>query len=340
MKTTDFAQLLSTYLTIHLPGQAGLSENTIMSYRDTFKLVLLFAEKEKNLKPERIELADFTAEFISEFLLWLEKGRGCSISTRNNRLSALRAFSKYVRSKMPELLLESQKIADLPMKKVRKPSLPYLSADSVRDIIAQTDVLDKYGRRDMVLLSLMYDSGARVQEVCDLQVRDIRLKRPYTATLTGKPNGKIRVVPIMASTADIIAKHLDENRLNTPDKLDYPLFTNRRGCALTRAGVTYILKKYCDSARLENPFLPTNISPHIFRHSKAMHMLQAGMNLVYIRDFLGHEHVETTEVYAKADTETKRKAIESAQIRIDPDLPDWANDKSLMAMLSEICRKN
>jgi site-specific recombinase XerD len=339
MKTTDFAECLSSYLTMYLPGQAGFSENTIMAYRDTFKLAIMYAEERRNLKAEKLTLKDFNADFVVDFLNWIEQERGCSISTRNQRLVALRAFAKYARNRKPEYLSESQKIADLKTKKESRPPLPYLSSDHVKEIIAQTNLSDKYGRRDMVLLSLMYDSGARVQEVCDLHVRDVRFVKPYTLRLTGK-GCKTRVVPIMESTAQVLAKYLAENRLNTLDKADFPLFSNHQRSKLTRAGVAYILKKYCVAAQKTNSLVPLKISPHILRHSKAMHMLQAGVNLVYIRDFLGHVHIETTEIYAKADTEMKRKAIESAQIRIDPDLPNWTDDKSLMAMLINLCGKD
>ena len=338
MKTTDFAECLLSYLTMYLPGQAGLSENTIMAYRDTFKLAIIFAEKERGLKAERLTLNDFNAEFVSDFLTWLENERGCSISTRNQRLASLRAFAKYARTRKPEYLMESQKITDLKTKKKPTPMLSHLSSDHIEEIISQVDVSDKYGRRDKVLLSLMYDSGARVQEVCDLRVRDVRIAKPYTVRLTGK-GCKTRAVPIMASTADCLKKYITEFCLDSFEKADAPLFCNHQHGKLTRAGVAYILRKYCDSARKINPLIPLKVSPHILRHSKAMHMLQAGINLVYIRDFLGHVHVETTEIYVKADTETKRKALERSQISINPDLPDWEEDKSLMAMLINLCGK-
>jgi len=291
------------------------------------------------MRVEKLSLADFNAELVAKFLTWLEKDHGSSVATRNQRLAALRAFAKYARTRKPEFLLEAQKIADIKSKKKAKPTLPYLQPDCVKAIISQVDTTDKFGRRDLVLLSLMYDSGARVQEVCDMRVRDVRIDKPHTATMTGKGH-KTRSAPIMASTADILAKYLAENKLNTPDKFDYPLFSNHQRQKLTRAGVAYILKKYCDLARVGNARIPDKVSPHVFRHSKAMHMLQAGINLVYIRDFLGHESVSTTEVYARADTETKREAIQNAQIRIDPDLPDWSSDNSLMAMLTNLCSKD
>lgn len=339
MKTTDFAQCLASYLTMYLPGQLGLSENTIMAYRDTFKLVLLFAETECRLRPEKITLANFNIDFIAAFLQWLEQERGCGVATRNQRLAALRAFARYARTQHPAYLFESQKIMDLKAKKAPAPTIAYLSPDDVQSIFSQTDTSTKYGRRDMLLLSLMYDSGARVQEICDLRVRDVRLQKPPTVTLTGKGR-KTRFVPIMASTASALTIYFSDNGLSSPAKADRPLFMNHQQGKLTQAGVTYILKKYFDAARQTNLHLPTKISPHILRHSKAMHMLQAGINLIYIRDFLGHVHVETTEIYAKADTEMKRRAIESTHIQIDSDLPAWTDDKDLMALLTNLCGKD
>lgn len=243
MKTTDFAQCLASYLTMYLPGQLGLSENTIMAYRDTFKLVILFAEAEYYLRPEKITLAIFKAEFIAKFLHWLEKERGCSTANRNQRLAALRAFARYARTQHPEYLFESQKIMDLKAKKAPTPAIAYLSPDDVQSIFSQTDTSTKYGRRDMLLLSLMYDSGARVQEICDLRVRDVRLQKPPTVTLTGKGR-KTRFVPIMASTASALTMYFSDNGLSSPQKADQPLFTNHQRGKLTRAGVTHLEKVF------------------------------------------------------------------------------------------------
>ena len=336
MKTTDFAEHLAAFLTMYLPGQRGLSSNTIMSYRDTFKLVLLYTET-RGIRPERLTLAQFNSDFIEAFLTWLEKERGCSRSTRNQRLAAIHAFARYIHSKRPEYLFESQKIMDVRFKKQPEPQLPFFTPDIIQAILLQPDMATVYGRRDAVLLSLLYDSGARVQELCDLRVRDVRLQEPYTVTLTGKGD-KTRSVPIMSDTAALLKKYITENKMTTTDKYDYPLFYNHQHGKLTRAGVTCILKKHSDSARKQCPQIPKRVSPHVFgRHSKAMHMLQAGVNLVYIRDFLGHANLSTTEIYAKADVETKRAAIEKAAIKVSPDLPDWAQDKSLMALLTTLC---
>ena len=336
MKTTDFAEHLAIFLTMYLPGQRGLSSNTIMSYRDTFKQVLQYTET-CGIRPEKLTLSQFNSDFVESFLTWLEKERGCSRGTRNQRLAAIHSFARYVHSKHPEYLFESQKIMGIRSKKQPEPQLPYLTPDSIQAVLSQPNMSTAYGRRDAVLLSLLYDSGARVQELCDLRVRDVRLHEPYTVTLTGKGE-KTRSVPIMRDTAALLIKYVTENKMTTTDKYDYSLFHNHQHGKLTRAGVTYILKKYCDSARAQFPHVPEKVSPHTFgRHSKAMHMLQAGVNLIYIRDFLGHANLSTTETYLRADVESKRAAIEKAAIKVSPDLPDWAQDKSLMAMLATLC---
>ena len=339
MKRTDFAGYLTEFLTIYLPGLRGLSENTIMSYRDTFRFVLIFAEDVQRIPAEKLSLFHFTAELVEKFLAWLESERSNSISTRNQRLAAIHAFVRFVKLKRPEYLLESQKILAITSKRVAKPCVEYLRPESVKAILSVPDLNNKFGRRDLALLVLLYDCAARVQEVCDLRVGDVRLQKPYTITLTGK-GMKTRVAPIMKETADILMHYLSENHLDAPEKKEYPLFCNHQRQKLTRAGVTYILKKYSATAREANAIVPDNVSPHMFRHSKAMHLLQAGVNLIYIRDFLGHAHVDTTEVYARADTEMKRAAIEKVSLRIDEDLPDWTEDMSLMSMLRALSRSN
>lgn len=334
MKTTDFAECLSTFLTMYLPSR-NLSSNTIMSYRDTFKLILIFTEKQYRIAAERLTLKTFNSSFVEEFMIWLKK-RGSSISTRNQRLAAIHAFIKYIKIKKPEYLFENQRILNISSLKRPQSDLPYLLPDSIQAVLNQIDTTTKYGRRDAVLLSLLYDSAARVQELIDLRVRDIRIDKPYTITLTGKGN-KTRSIPISSNTAEIIKKYLIENHLLTPEKYDYPLFVNHQRQKLTRAGITYILRKYCDLAKARNILITNIISPHIFRHSRAMHLLQAGINLIFIRDFLGHAHVTTTEIYAKADTEMKRAALEKVNIPVDAKLPDWTKDKKLMDMLTNLC---
>lgn len=339
MKTTDFARHLTDYLSIYLPGQRNLSSHTIASYRDTFKLLLIFCEHEKGIPPESLTLAHMNDDLILAFITWIETTRNCSISTRNQRLAAIHAFFRYIQAETPERLLINQRILAIPFKKTGKPAVSYLSTEALESVLKQPDTKTCSGRRDILLLTILYDSGARVSELTDLLVRDVRLTQPATVTLKGKAR-KVRHVPIMSKTASLLRDYLEERRLNTDHRLDHPLFFGSRNQKLTRAGVSYIIDKYVKATREQKSvILPDTVSPHMFRHTKAMHLLQANVNLVYIRDFLGHTSVTTTEIYARADDRTKRLALEQAYSpsAVD-DLPAWHDDMNLMNWLQRLCQ--
>lgn len=337
MKPTNFAYYLTNFLSRYLPGILGLSQNTIMSYRDTFSLFLDYCSKNKNIKPEKVSLEHLDRKLIEEFLEWLEKTRKCIASTRNVRLAALHSFCRYLQMECPDFIHPAQQILSIPMKKKKKVSVDYITLEAIRFLLAKPDCCTKNGRRDMVLLSLLYDSGARIQELVDIKVRDIRTTYPSTVKLTGKGN-KTRIVPLMKPMTELLKSYLKENHLLDPHTFDYPLFSNRSKNKLTRAGVAYVVKKYVTIAIKESPELfPQKVSPHCFRHSKAMHLLQSGVNLIYIRDFLGHVDIQTTEVYAKVDGEMKRKALEKNSHSIISDkMPAWQNDKQLMNWLKNL----
>jgi len=339
MKTTDFAKLLTAYLTKVLPGQRNLSTHTITSYRDTFKLLLLFCQQRKGIAPEYLTLSQIDDTLVHEFVSWIECERRCSISTRNQRLAAIHAFFRYVQIEAPERLLTCQRILSIPFKKTGKPVVSFLTSDALKAILNQPDRKTLAGRRDLVLLTTLYDTGARVQELINLVVRDIRLDQPSTIALKGKGN-KIRHVPLMTKTASMLKEYLKERRLSTAGKYDHPVFFNSRHQKLTRAGIAYIIKKYVEAAKRQNNIvLPEKISPHVFRHTKAMHLLQANINLVYIRDFLGHASVTTSEIYARADSEMKRLALEQAYSpMVTDDIPAWQEDEDLLIWLQNFCK--
>ena len=340
MKVTDFARHLTGFLSKYLPGQRNLSANTIASYRDAFKLFLIFCEAEKKKKVDRLKLADISRELVVEYLVWLEEQRCCSISTRNQRLAAFRSFFHYVSSSAPETLLICQKILNIPMKKNAQQIMSYFSPEGLHLLLEQPDTSTRQGRRDHAMLSLLYDSAARVQELADLCVRDVRLENPVTVTLRGKGR-KTRIVPITSKTVSIIKQYFHEKGwLGKSASLDFPVFMNSRQSKLSRAGIAHILGKYVDSARKVNEgLIPKTASPHSLRHSKAVHLLRSGVPLIYIRDFLGHVSVTTTEIYAKVDTEERRKALENAYEIPSQDLvPDWEADKGLMAWLGDLCK--
>ena len=327
MKPTDFAKCLTDYLTAYLPGQQGVSINTIKSYRDTFSLFLTFCRDAKSLKIEKFTLGLFNGKLVSDFLDWLEIERGNSITTRNQRLSALHAFCRFVQTEEPSYLLNCQQILSIGAKKYRKPCIDYLSGDTLKNILAKPNLATRSGRRDLLILSVLYDTGARVSELIGLNVRDVRLDDSPIVTLNGKGH-KSRQVPLMRKTAAMLRDYLSESKLTSPQMLDHPLFCNRNGTRFTRPGVTYILQKYCAGSK---------ITPHVLRHTKAMHLLQSGVNIVYIRDILGHVDLKTTEVYARADTEMKRKAMERVyQDLLPPATPNWTADAELMQWLRDL----
>lgn len=336
MKPTDFAKHLTEYFSIYLVEQKNVSKNTIHSYRDTFKLLLKYCQEVKNIPVERITLNFLTSELLTDFLTWLETDRKCSISTRNQRLAAIHSFFRYVQAEEPGGLLHFQKITAIPIKKAKKAVVEYLTSDAVKLLLQQPDKHTSKGRRDLTLISVLYDSGARVQELIDLRVCDITLQKPAVITLTGKGN-KIRRVPIMNNTASLLKHYISENKLDNPGKNENPLFTNNQHHKLTKEGIAYIISKYVTSAREKSAIVPPKVKAHMLRHSKAMHLLQAGVNLIYIRDFLGHVDLKTTEIYARVDTEMKRKAIENLHPDlIDSNLPDWSKDQALLSWLSEL----
>ncbi len=336
MKPTSFAKYLTDFLSVYLIGQRNASKNTLYAYKDTFKLLLKYCQNEKGIAIERITIDLLTAELIKDFLNWLEQERKCSISTRNQRLAAIHSFFRYIQVEDPAGIYSFQKVISIPIKKSKKKVIEHLSPEVIKLILEQPDKNSVKGRRDLTLMSILYDTGARVQELIDIKINDIRLDSPSVLSLTGKGN-KVRRVPLMKNTAALIQKYLSENHLNIDWKNQYPLFSNSQQNKLTKEGVSYILDKYVKMARTKSRAFPERVSPHVLRHSKAMHLLQAGVNLIYIRDYLGHVDLKTTEIYARTDTETKRKAIENAYPDIITDqLTDWSKDKNLLTWLSEL----
>lgn len=339
MNETDFALHINGFLSRYLPGQRNLSPNTIISYRDAIKLFLLFCETNKKMRADKIRISDITPELLTKYLSWLERVRHCGIRTRNQRLAAFKSFFHYVASIQPEQLLNCQRILDLPMKKVASKSMNYFSPEGLHLLLGQPDVGTPKGRRDHALLVLLYDTAARVQEIIDLRVRDVRLEQPAIVTLHGKGR-KARVVPVTAKTASIMEGYFQEKRwIEKPGALDFPVFMNNRKFKLSRAGVAYILSKYVKRMVTEGSHhVPGSVSPHCLRHTKAVHLLRSGVPLIYIRDILGHVSVTTTEIYAKVDAEEKRKALEDAyEVPSQDIIPNWEKDKGLMSWLSELC---
>jgi integrase/recombinase XerD len=332
---TDFAVFLRRFLTSHLAGLRGCSPNTIASYRDTFRLLIAFFSDGRSIPPDKLTLDLIDAAAITGFLNWLEAERHNSISTRNQRLAAISSFYRWLQSQDPARMADCQAILAIPAKKKARAGVNHLTAGQTRRLLDQPDRSTRRGRRDATLLATLYDSAARVSELADLTVRDIRLQPPPLAMLTGKGR-KIRHVPLGANTAALLSAYLAEHGLDQPGRADHPLFASQRGSKLSRGGIAWIIGKY--QAQAGDPALAgADLSPHVLRHSRAMHLYDGGVPLPYIRDILGHAELATTDIYARASTEAKRKALEAAYTDIvSDDLPEWNQDPGLLSWLASL----
>ena len=336
MKPTDFAMHLTQFLSHYLAGQRNLSPNTIRSYRDVFRLLLRFCRDVRGMSLERLSLVQVDAPLIEDFLEHLSNERQSSLRTQNHRLAALHAFFRYVQSEVPEQLYQYQQILAIPLRRHGYPMIGYLSKEQLTSLLSQPDQQTESGRRDAVLLSVLYDTGARVQELIDICVGDVRLESPAQIRLMGKGR-KMRAVPLMDATVHILHDYLRDFKLNRPENFDQPLFQNHQGKRFSRSGIRYILQKYVSAARAVDHSLMESISPHWLRHTKGMHLLQSGISLEIIRDFLGHADAKTTQIYARANLEMKRKALEKISDGTPvPDIPSWKQDKSLLEWLSSL----
>lgn len=317
------ASLITSFFTVYLMNERGLSTNTIKSYRDTFVLYFRFLERKKNIKFNKIDISIFSYENILNFLDYLEADLQCSVNTRNQRLAALKSFSSYAIRKYPEYINDFNQILSIKVKKTETKTVPYLTVSGIKLLLSAPNIYSNTGLRDMAILSLMYESGCRVQELIDLRVNDIFFQNTDVVRLHGKGN-KIRLVPISNNCSSIIKKYIHSKRIEDGSYL----FINHSKKQFTRAGISYLLNKYVEIAKKQDPTLfPVKVHPHVLRHSKAMHLLENGVNLIYIRDFLGHESVTTTEIYAKCNPELKRKYLSQNSKLIEEDLIEYSQNE-------------
>ena len=340
-RETSFSYVTTRFFQVYLPGERGYSEATIESYLDTFKQLLVYCKEALGKTPDKLVVSDISKDLVLSFLKKLEDD-GKSVSTRNQRLAAIKCFYRYIGYSFPEYLDTSSSIVGIRMKKQPEPVVNYMSVDGVSFVLNQPDMKRRSGYRDALMLTILYDSAARVTEITKIRIGDIRIEHPATIVLHGK-GAKDRIVPLSSKTAELISSYLLQTGLKGVESKNKLLFTNHTGKQLTRAGVAYILKKYVDAAREKHPeLIPDKFSPHCMRHSKAMHLLQAGVAIIYIRDFLGHESIKTTEVYAKADGKSKREALDAAYSAAvkDSNIPksSWNDDDDLMAFLKRLCK--
>jgi site-specific recombinase XerD len=316
---SHLAELVTSFFTRRLAAELDASPHTILSYRDTFRLFLRYVAESTGRRVSQLILEDLAPETILDFLEYLEQRRNNSVPTRNVRLAAIRSFFSYAVTQDAAVAALAQRVLGIPFKKGPGRLLDYLSEEELRAILDGPDRSTPNGRRDYLVLALLYDTAARAQELLDLRPADFRLDRLPLVRMTGKGR-KQRIVPLLPTTAKLVRNHLQET--DRPPSDVSPLVRNYRGEKMARSGVRFLVDKYRHRAADQVPTLRRpGISPHTFRHTKAMHLLQAGVHAVTIKDLLGHAHLKTLEVYVQADLEMKRRALETAVSPVDVGFP-------------------
>lgn len=307
---TDLGRELVFFFEDFLPVQRGLSAHTIHSYRDTLMLWLQFTAREARRGVEQLAIRDLTEERVARFLRFLETDRKNAIATRNARLGCIHVFARFLAARHPDQLGTLQRVIGLPFKHgARDAPIEYLERAEMEALLNSIDRHTALGRRDYALFALMFNTGARVQEVLNLRRRDVRLDTPYQVRLLGK-GSKIRICPVWPATARLLRELITESTRCDPDPASTLIFANARGGALTRYGVRYLLHGYAMLAARQEPSLKDkHLHPHSIRHSTAIALLKAGVDFATISQWLGHAGLNTTMRYARADLDLKRQAL-------------------------------
>jgi site-specific recombinase XerD len=306
----EFGQLVQRFFEQYLPTLRGMSLHTIHSYRDALVLFLHFLARDQRRRIETLEITDVTASRVEKFLMSLETERHNAIATRNARLAAVHTFARFLAAERPAHLARLQAIILVPFKRGgREAPIEYFETPELDAVLKSIDQKAARGSRDYALFALMFNTGARVQEILNLHVRDIRLDPPYQVRLLGKGN-KTRLCPIWPATAKHLRAHIEQQVMGYADPGSALVFTNRNGGALTRFGVRYLLRKYVNAGSARAPTLKgKRLHPHSIRHSTAISLLKAGVDFATISQWLGHAALNTTMRYARSDIDLKRAAL-------------------------------
>lgn len=339
VKDEQFFLTIRSFFEVYLVKNRSCSPNTVKSYKDALNLYLDFLEDIKEISVEKTDWNCFSRQFVQDFLAWLEDERGCSKQTQRQRLTAIRSFIRYggfldVCNVAVQIDVEKIRFRKPPQKLVH-----WLTKEELAVFLSQPDSSKKTGLRDMVFLTLMYDTAARCQELIDLKIQDLSLTQTAPCVYLAGKGGKTRVVPLLPKTAQHLRNYLDKfhpacNRVQT----DHVFYTHSGPQKrMSEDTVAAFVKKYGVSAKQLCPSIPERVHPHMLRHTRAMHLYQDGVPLALISEFLGHSQIETTKVYAYADTEMKRKAIQKANSTIPDTVPDpiWkTHDKEMIRKLA------
>ena len=332
MTATDFAVLVTKFLTEYLPLHRNCSKNTINSYKDSLKLFILFLRDDKSININKFKMHQINRELILEFIEWL-KNRGNAPVTINQRLAGIKSFINFAQYESVENLAYLQSVLSVKSLKTTTRQVDYLTEEQMNKLINLPPTDTFTGLRHRIIMCLLYDTGARVQELCDLKIEDINLGNNPTVKLHGK-GSEIRIVPISKNMNQILEVYISKFFSDIKLKNEY-LIKNKNNQQMSRDGIEYIVQKYATILKNNDPSFPSKVHPHMFRHSKAMHMLAVDIPIVYIRDFLGHEDISTTMIYARADSRKKNEAINNlAPKLIEENYVDWNKDKDLLDFLN------
>ncbi len=305
------ANFIKRFFSYYLPVQKGLAVNTIMAYRDAIKLLLGYASDMLKKKIEQLEVEDINESLVLGFLDHVETRRGCSPRTRNARLAAIRALFGFMAREEPTLLLHAQTLRAIPLKRTEHKSVDYLEEKEMQALLNPVDLTSRTGVRDKTLLLLLYNTGARVSEIVELKVADLRLDGTAQAKLLGKGK-KYRSCPLWPETLQALRDYLKQRTAKDPTAQQ--IFLNANGSPVTRFGVRYIIGKYAAKAKSQCPSIATKaVNPHTLRHTTAMHLLRAGNDINMVSYWLGHADINTTHIYVEIDMEMKRRMLQKAE---------------------------
>jgi len=327
------------FLLEHVVSDRNLSHNTQKSYRDSIRLLILFMAEHHATEPTRLVVEHLSAQVVRAFLLHLEQWRSNSVATRNQRLAAIHSLFRFIGRQVPELVEVATQVQGIPMRRTVAPTMAYLEKIEIDALLAAPDRRRPQGQRDYALLLFLYNTGARADEAARTKVASLNLGTAPSVRFLGKGN-KVRLCPLWPNTAEVLRTLLGA-RLNGPP--DTPVFLNVRGEPITRFGIHTLVERTVDKATKSVPSISKKkVSPHTIRHSTAVHLLRAGVDINTIRAWLGHASLETTNKYAEVDLEMKAKALAACAIT-QPNwsgsvavTPDWRHSPNLMAFLQSL----
>lgn len=330
----QFWKYVRGYLTIYLPKIRGLSPRTIDSYRESIAMYCNFLKEQIGIKFSVVSFDHITRDSIMQFIQWL-RGRNCGVSTCNLRLSSLKSFLRYCADEDISLYCVYLEVKKIPLMKAPKMPVEYMSEAAFVTLLAQPDMKTVKGRRNRMIMILLYDTGTRVQELLGMKVSDLHLvaRTPFVL-VTGKGK-KTRNIPLMTKTVAHLKEYIRRFHADSINGNRTPLFYSIRDGmphTLSTDAVSVVLKNYSEKARKICAEVPERVHPHLIRHTRAMHLYQSGMPLSYIAEFLGHANVTTTEIYASADVEMLREAIEKVDPEIANTTPTWKSEESLKTL--------